>query len=327
MALDLARPARSLLAGRAAALRRLPRAGAVGRGGVPCLRGGVVPLGACCRRCGAPLPCAVDACAECRGRALAFDRAWAAFAYDGAARRSCWRSRRGGRTACAALMARGDRAARAPGGCCAARWCPCRRIRAGMRRARVQPGGALAGRARARHRAAGARPARCAGPAARRRSASSASAPARTRGARSRRVPACAPGDPGGRWSTTSTRPARRSTPAPRRCGQPARPGDGGQLRPHDRARDARCGAELGGGVACEEHLHSRYGRTEVRPSEDRDQRTQHRRHRRAPAARRGALHDGRKQVSELAPARGRAAGREATPRSPTARSPRRRST
>jgi predicted amidophosphoribosyltransferase len=44
------------------------------------------PITASCRRCGAPLPCAVDACAECRGRALAFERAWAPFVYAGPAR-------------------------------------------------------------------------------------------------------------------------------------------------------------------------------------------------------------------------------------------------
>jgi predicted amidophosphoribosyltransferase len=44
------------------------------------------PIAACCRRCGAPLPCPVDACSECRGRGLAFDRAWAPFAYTGPAR-------------------------------------------------------------------------------------------------------------------------------------------------------------------------------------------------------------------------------------------------
>jgi predicted amidophosphoribosyltransferase len=39
-----------------------------------------------CRRCGAPGPCAVEACAECHGRGLAFERAWAPFAYTGLAR-------------------------------------------------------------------------------------------------------------------------------------------------------------------------------------------------------------------------------------------------
>jgi predicted amidophosphoribosyltransferase len=46
----------------------------------------MAPIAACCRRCGAPLPCAVDACSECRGRAFAFERAWAPFTYDGPAR-------------------------------------------------------------------------------------------------------------------------------------------------------------------------------------------------------------------------------------------------
>jgi ComF family protein len=41
---------------------------------------------ACCRRCGAPLGCAAEACIECRGQRLAFDRAWAPFAYAGSAR-------------------------------------------------------------------------------------------------------------------------------------------------------------------------------------------------------------------------------------------------
>jgi predicted amidophosphoribosyltransferase len=44
------------------------------------------PIGPCCHRCGAPQPCAVGACPECRGRALAFERAWAPFAYSGPAR-------------------------------------------------------------------------------------------------------------------------------------------------------------------------------------------------------------------------------------------------
>ncbi|MGH2979423.1 MAG: hypothetical protein ACRDLQ_07275, partial [Solirubrobacterales bacterium] len=46
----------------------------------------MAPIAACCRRCGAPRPCAVEACPECRGRGLAFERAWAPFAYTGAAR-------------------------------------------------------------------------------------------------------------------------------------------------------------------------------------------------------------------------------------------------
>jgi predicted amidophosphoribosyltransferase len=44
------------------------------------------PIAACCRRCGGPLPWALDACPECRGRALSFERAWAPFAYSGSAR-------------------------------------------------------------------------------------------------------------------------------------------------------------------------------------------------------------------------------------------------
>jgi predicted amidophosphoribosyltransferase len=47
---------------------------------------GMQPIAACCRRCGAPLPCPVDACSECHGRDLAFERAWAPFAYTGPAR-------------------------------------------------------------------------------------------------------------------------------------------------------------------------------------------------------------------------------------------------
>jgi predicted amidophosphoribosyltransferase len=42
----------------------------------------------CCRRCGAPFPHDVDACTECRGRRLAFERAWAPVAYTGPARRA-----------------------------------------------------------------------------------------------------------------------------------------------------------------------------------------------------------------------------------------------
>lgn len=49
--------------------------------------GRLAPLPAArCRRCGAPLPAAADGCRECRGRGLAFERATAAFCYDGAAR-------------------------------------------------------------------------------------------------------------------------------------------------------------------------------------------------------------------------------------------------
>ena len=51
----------------------------------PCAAG-MQPIASCCGRCGAPLPCPVDACSECRGRGLAFERAWAPFAYTGPAR-------------------------------------------------------------------------------------------------------------------------------------------------------------------------------------------------------------------------------------------------
>jgi ComF family protein len=40
-----------------------------------------------CRRCGAPVGRECDRCGECRGRPLAFDRAWSAFAYEGVSRR------------------------------------------------------------------------------------------------------------------------------------------------------------------------------------------------------------------------------------------------
>src|SRR6185503_7632373 len=40
-----------------------------------------------CRKCGAPVGRACDRCGECRGRSLAFDRAWSAFAYEGVPRR------------------------------------------------------------------------------------------------------------------------------------------------------------------------------------------------------------------------------------------------
>src|SRR5687767_11467122 len=52
----------------------------------PACAGAMPAIGACCRRCGAPLPCSLDACVECCGRPLSFDRAWAPFAYGGAAR-------------------------------------------------------------------------------------------------------------------------------------------------------------------------------------------------------------------------------------------------
>jgi predicted amidophosphoribosyltransferase len=59
----------------------------------------------CCRRCGAPLPCDVDACTECRGRRLAFERAWAPFAYAGPAREVVLGLKSRGLTAGARYMA------------------------------------------------------------------------------------------------------------------------------------------------------------------------------------------------------------------------------
>jgi predicted amidophosphoribosyltransferase len=67
--------------------------------------GAMEPIAACCRRCGAPLPCAVDACAECRGRGLSFRRAWAPFAYTGPAREVVLALKARGLTAGAPYMA------------------------------------------------------------------------------------------------------------------------------------------------------------------------------------------------------------------------------
>ena len=39
-----------------------------------------------CARCGAPVVWPAESCRECRGRRLAFDRAWSAFAYEGVCR-------------------------------------------------------------------------------------------------------------------------------------------------------------------------------------------------------------------------------------------------
>lgn len=41
-----------------------------------------------CKRCGAPAASAALTCRECRQRSLAFDRAWAPFAYEGIARKT-----------------------------------------------------------------------------------------------------------------------------------------------------------------------------------------------------------------------------------------------
>ena len=53
----------------------------------PTCRARLVALGASrCGRCGAPLGSPAARCGECRVRRLAFDRAWAPFAYEGTAR-------------------------------------------------------------------------------------------------------------------------------------------------------------------------------------------------------------------------------------------------
>jgi predicted amidophosphoribosyltransferase len=71
----------------------------------PSCAAGMEPIAACCRRCGAPLPCPVDACAECRGRGLSFARAWAPFAYTGPAREVVLALKARGLTAGAPYMA------------------------------------------------------------------------------------------------------------------------------------------------------------------------------------------------------------------------------
>jgi ComF family protein len=66
-----------------------------------------------CKRCGAPLAVEVPCCSECRRRALAFDRAWAAFAYEGVARQAVAALKSRGALAAALPMA-AQLAARAP---------------------------------------------------------------------------------------------------------------------------------------------------------------------------------------------------------------------
>jgi predicted amidophosphoribosyltransferase len=81
----------------------------------PACAASMQPIGPCCRVCGAPFPGPVDACPECRGRRLAFVRAWAPFAYDGAARRLVLGLKAGGLVGNASYMA-GAIARRAPPG-------------------------------------------------------------------------------------------------------------------------------------------------------------------------------------------------------------------
>ena len=127
------------------------------------------------------------------------------------------------------------------------------------------------------------------------------------------RVEVCAarPG-PSSCSSTTCTRPARRSTLCAARCAPPAR---------------ARCAALTYARALCRSGEQSRrYALPCERPRQrtegldaDRGQGSQHLRHRRAPRARGEALPEGGQAGLRAGPARGRAHGRSATRRSPTA--------
>jgi len=64
-------------------------------------------------RCGAPAHAALAACEECRGRRLAYERAWAPFAYDGVCRDLVRALKRRGAVPVARLMA-AEIAVRAP---------------------------------------------------------------------------------------------------------------------------------------------------------------------------------------------------------------------
>ena len=68
-----------------------------------------------CSRCGAPLPQQSAGCSECRGRALAFECVWSAFAYEGVARDVVGALKTRGALVLAAFMA-DEVAARAPAG-------------------------------------------------------------------------------------------------------------------------------------------------------------------------------------------------------------------
>ncbi|MBE0430064.1 MAG: ComF family protein, partial [Thermoleophilia bacterium] len=64
------------------------------------------PIGpAICRRCGRPLPASMPDCPECRGRELQFDRARAAFCFDGPARSLVHRLKYSGQRRLASFMA------------------------------------------------------------------------------------------------------------------------------------------------------------------------------------------------------------------------------
>lgn len=117
-------------------------------------RSGLIPLPAGrCGRCGAPGPARTGpgACRECRGRALAFDSAWAAFAYEGVARSLVAALKSRGMTAAAALMG-AELAARAPDGTLRGTLVPVPAHRGRQFRSGFNPAAAIA---RAAGRAAG----------------------------------------------------------------------------------------------------------------------------------------------------------------------------
>jgi ComF family protein len=68
-----------------------------------------------CRRCGAPVARDCDRCRECRGRSLAFARAWSPFAYEGLSRRVVGALKSRGALAVAGFMGE-EIARRAPSG-------------------------------------------------------------------------------------------------------------------------------------------------------------------------------------------------------------------
>jgi ComF family protein len=77
-------------------------------------RGGLVALShRRCLRCGAPVPLESRASRECRPRALGFDRAWSAFAYEGITRKAVAALKSRGALAVTCLMAE-ELASRAP---------------------------------------------------------------------------------------------------------------------------------------------------------------------------------------------------------------------
>jgi ComF family protein len=80
----------------------------------PGCRTGLVPLSPHrCLRCGSPTATPLPGCRECRGRSLAFERAWSPFAYEAVARTVVAALKSGGALPLAALMAE-EIAERAP---------------------------------------------------------------------------------------------------------------------------------------------------------------------------------------------------------------------